>query len=345
MTTGPPHDALESMDTFHAPGVAESSAALAPPQTPLSSDAQAFAHVTPLAPPPPVATPQKQTRFSRAPKQEKEPKIAKAPKEPKLAKGAKIPKGEKEPKVAKGALTTIPVLTSFDLFGGAYQRVIRARLITMIIAGVFSLATLLFIATGFQASVRSSALATQLATLKTASSLLSTKLGAATNYTPPGEPTHYGTIMQQDIAFRAPIVQTDTTTALNIAKILADVRGIQVPGVTIEGIQVSSTPATTATAPATTVPAVTTTGATPTTTPPPAGRPISISFLATSSKSMEAWFAKAERLPYLSASAPTWSGNAPALNGTLVATVQGLSYPTPKAAQAQSQPATGVTHG
>ncbi len=225
----------------------------------------------------------------------------------------------------------VPVLTSFDFLEGSYQKVINSRLVTMVVAGVFALASIVMVGVGLRARLSASGLQGQVTSLNTNNAALAKQLGKANDYTGPGGQTYSGATMQSDIAARSTAVRTAVGSAADIPAIMAALQSLAGTGVTISAINIAPPP--TVGAPPTTVPSVTTTVAsntpsTTTTTLPP-GVPVTVSAIATSNQALTNFITTATRTHFLTNVNITYSGAAPSLTASVTATVLLSAVPSP----------------
>ena len=280
----------------------------------------------PAPPAPPAAAieagSEPKRRRMRATKEEKAPKPPKAEKPPK---SEKAPRAKRKAKDAIHEMTSenlvpvIPVITAFDLLGGSYQRVIRARIAIMATAGVFALIAIVMLTLGLKATSSNSTNESLYNEQLAATSALNTKIGNATDY-PPGTHKYLGTSMQADLLYRAPLIATAASGAPNTAEILSDLQKLAGPGIQVTGVNLSST-------------ATTSSGSTVTTTPGSvAGIPVTVNIIATSASDLNNFETEMSRYSYIQDPSVTWTGAAPSLNATVSAKIVGLTYPTPSAA-------------
>jgi hypothetical protein len=228
----------------------------------------------------------------------------------------------------------VPVLTSFDLLEGSYQKVIRARMGMMAMAGAFALVVLLLLGYGIQERLNNSNATTKLTSTQLGIQKLESTLGTDTNYTAPDGVTYNGTRMQGDLAFRSPLVKLAVGAAPDVARILSDFQSLAGPGITVTGVQIDPSLAL-GQAPITTT---TIKGTLPTAS----GVPVSINVVALSYQDFNNFISKVKRFSYLTGVTPSAGGAPPSINASISATVLNLPYPVPAAANTTS---TGGSNG
>jgi hypothetical protein len=197
----------------------------------------------------------------------------------------------------------------------------------MALAGVFVLIAIVLTSIGLRAgSSNATNLAQYNALVANADSLLA-KVGTATNYTTGG--TEYlGSSLRADLAYRAPLIVTASSSGLDTTKLLEDINALTGPGIAITGVTIAPSAAATAASTTTTstLPGAATTA---TTVPVATGTPITISVIATNYTALSNFEQQLEKYPFLQSVAATLTGTTPSLNASITASIISLPYPTP----------------